>query len=502
MKRSLLGLALIASITAADAQPMLVKDINPGSGNNSFPHHLSVFNKKLAFWADDGTNGYELWTSDTSGTNIAFNINPAGASSIPYGASHTLPTVGKYMYFGANNGTSGTELYRWDGTTPPVMIAEIYAGSNSSNIDEVVAMNGKIYFDATDGVYGEELWMFDTMTNAATRLTDIYTGATSSSITNITVYNNKLYFGAFSPTNGQELFSYDPATNATMLVSDIEAGFSSSSPNNMVVINGKLYFTASTSANGRELYSYNGTTVTRLTDVITGSGNGINATGTGVSMIIGMGNAVYFSGNESVSSTGHLYKYDPATGLVTLIYKINPTGNSSINGIVNYNNKIIFSANNGTLGAELWWYRGTGIPTLVGDIRPGAIGSNPTDLTVVGNTLYMYASDSVNAGELFKFFDSTAAGITNVAFTGNVKVYPNPANSNVTVDLSLTETATLSLSLVAITGQVVYSVPATQYTSGNHQVNIPVNNLSAGTYIYTVSDKNGKVMVSGRLLKD
>lgn len=500
MKRSLLGLALTASFMAADAQPMLVKDINPGT-NGSFPCRITAFGKKLVFAADDGTNGTELWSMDSSGTNIAFNINPASASGFAYNVNRPMPSVGKFVYFPANNGTSGTELYRWDGTNPPALASEIAAGATGSGIDEVIALNGKIYFDANDGTYGEELWVYDTMTNTSARLTDVYTSG-SSSITDITVFNNKLYFSAFNTTTGSELYSYDPATNATALVLDIEAGGSSSSPNNMVVINGKLYFTATTFANGRELYSYNGTSVTRLTDVVTGANNGISASGTSTSLIVGLGGAVYFSGNESTSSFGHLYKYDPATGLTTLVYKINPTGSSNITNMFVYNGKIIFNANNGTLGAELWWYKGTGIPSMVADIRPGAISSSPAEFCVLNNTLYFQAADSVNGGELFKFFDSTSSGVTNVAFNGSVNVYPNPATSNVTIDIKLSQAAKLGMKLVDMAGRVVYSAAVTEYNSGSNKLNVPVSNLATGTYIYTLFDTNGRSMVSGRLVKE
>ncbi|MFO7091973.1 hypothetical protein B9R42_23050, partial [Arthrospira platensis PCC 7345] len=39
---------------------VLLKDINPGTGN-SFPSNFTVFNDTLYFQANDGTNGTELW---------------------------------------------------------------------------------------------------------------------------------------------------------------------------------------------------------------------------------------------------------------------------------------------------------------------------------------------------------------------------------------------------------------------------------------------------------
>jgi len=42
-----------------------VKDINPGPGGSS-PFGFTVLNNALYFSADDGTNGFELWRSDST----------------------------------------------------------------------------------------------------------------------------------------------------------------------------------------------------------------------------------------------------------------------------------------------------------------------------------------------------------------------------------------------------------------------------------------------------
>jgi len=60
-------------------EPLLFKDINPGSGSSS-PYNLTNINGTLYFTADDGTNGYELWKSDgtSAGTFQLKDINPGG----------------------------------------------------------------------------------------------------------------------------------------------------------------------------------------------------------------------------------------------------------------------------------------------------------------------------------------------------------------------------------------------------------------------------------------
>ena len=497
MKRSLLSVALLAGVISANAQSV-VKDINPGT-TGSFPYRMAAFGKNLAFTANDGTNGYELWLKDSSGTNLAFNINPASASSFSTTQNRTMAVVGKYLYFPANNGTSGTELYRWDGTNPPTLAAEVYTGTSSAGVDEVVAYKGKVYFDANDGNYGEELWVYDTTGNIAMRLTDISAGASSSFISSIAVYDTLVYFSAYTPATGQELYAYNPTTNSTTLVSDIETGTGSSSPNNLTVIGNKLYFSASTTSFGRELYSYNGLNVMRLTDVAAGNLSTITNYSIGQRIIAGFNNKIYFAGNDG-TNFGHLYAYDPATGNTALVYKTNPTGNSNISNILTAKNRIYFNADNGVNGNELWMYKGTGVPSMVADIYTGAVSSNPAEFLQMGINVYFRAADSANGTELFMLSDSTLS-VKNITFNADVKVYPNPTTGNATLAVTLEKAQVLNVSVTDMAGRVVYNNGATSYTSGKNEILIPAENMANGIYIYAIRSENGTLMASGRIQK-
>jgi ELWxxDGT repeat protein len=73
-------------------------------------------------------------------------------------------------------------------------------------------------------------------------------------------------------------------------------------------------------------------------------------------------------------------------------------------------NTLYFTANSERYGRELWKSDGTAAGTvLVKDIRPGAPASFPNSLTAVGNTLYFIADDGTTGPELWKS-DGTAAG--------------------------------------------------------------------------------------------
>jgi ELWxxDGT repeat protein len=90
----------------------MVKDINVGSGSSFshlFAHSSKVFNNKLYFSANDGITGYELWSTDGTGTtSMVKDINVGMSNSNP---SYSTVCNNK-LFFTANDGsTYGTELW-------------------------------------------------------------------------------------------------------------------------------------------------------------------------------------------------------------------------------------------------------------------------------------------------------------------------------------------------------------------------------------------------------
>lgn len=98
-----------------------------------------------------------------------------------------------------------------------------------------------------------------------------------------------------------------------------------------------------------------------------------------------------------------------------LFKSINPNGNSNPTNFKTFNNKIYFSANDGSHGVELWMSDGTAIgTTLFKDLNIGASGSSPSQLTVTSNHLYFVASDGA-AGDKLWVSDGTSNGTHSVA---------------------------------------------------------------------------------------
>ena len=94
-----------------------VADISPGS-SGSYASNLTEFDGQLFFTASDGTTGNELWVSDgtTEGTQLVADINSNSSSPFGYGSyASNLTEFDGQLFFTASDGTTGNELWVSDG---------------------------------------------------------------------------------------------------------------------------------------------------------------------------------------------------------------------------------------------------------------------------------------------------------------------------------------------------------------------------------------------------
>ena len=313
----------------------LVKDINVSG--DSYPFQLTVVNEKLYFSADDGS-GRKLWVSDgqTMGTMLATNSNDVNVIS----DSRFFATIGNTIYFSGNTSTAGSELFKYNTNAPGVtLVKNIAAGSDSSNPQNIINVEGTLFFSAKGPDGNTGLWKSDG-TDAGTQLVKNSFSNTSFSFYNFYNANGELYFTHSSNTYGAEIWKSDGTEVGTHIVKDIYPGASRSTPNYFTSLDGWIIFSANDGSTGIELWRSNGT-------------------------------------SEGTS----------------LIKDINKTTTSGSNpySLVNFNNTLFFSATENEHGAKLWKSNGTAEGTsLYKDILPGSIGSNPYNITPQKDNLYFF----------------------------------------------------------------------------------------------------------------
>src|SRR3989339_376275 len=235
-----------------EAGTIMVKDIVPGTGS-SYPEQFIAVNETLFFMANNGINGLELWKSD--GTE-------AGTVMVKYISFSKMTAGNNVLFFKAIDGIHGSELWQSDGTDAgTVMVKDINPGSSSSYTNGTLypfscAFNGAMFFPATDGTNGVELWKSDGTEAGTAMVKDIYSGSSSSYPTNLTFVNDVLFFTADNGTNGRELWRSDGTEAGTVMLDDIRVGSNSSSPYYLINVNGTLFFNADDGKKGKELWKY------------------------------------------------------------------------------------------------------------------------------------------------------------------------------------------------------------------------------------------------------
>lgn len=221
----------------------------------------TAYGNQLIFNAGTTSGSLQLYTTDGSTTSLLKTINSSATPSIS--ELYTAPTLNK-VFFQATDGTNGKELWITDGTTTgTVMLADINSGSGDSSPANFYEYNGKVYFSANDGTNGVELWVTDGTSAGTKMLKDINTSVAgaNSNPSNFYAYNGKLYFSANDGTNGVELWRTDGTAGNTQILLDINSGAGNSSPSDLISFNGDLYLAADAGVVGKELYKISASTL-------------------------------------------------------------------------------------------------------------------------------------------------------------------------------------------------------------------------------------------------
>ncbi len=362
----------------------MVKDIYPGGTtppNGSWPWNYVSHGGRVYFRADNGIDGYELWSSDgtAAGTALVKDIYP-GSALLPNSSwPGNLTSFGSRFYFSAKD-SRGVELWSSDGTAGgTTLVADIDtsgSGTGSSSPYGITPLGSRFYFGAFDA-RGTEFWASDGTAAGTTLVADIYPGASptpnSSQPSFLEVLNGNLYFRAYSDTvRGNELWSSDGSASGTTLVVDIWPGMAGPLPNNsnpmwLTAYKNRIYFSAYEPSRGNELWATDGTAVgTTLVVNINPLGGSSNP-----QFLAVFDNMLYFSADDGVRGQ-ELWMTDGTAAGTTIVADINPAGGSWMFPLGVINGKLIFTAFDPTRGYELWSTDGSaGGTTVVKDLNPG-----------------------------------------------------------------------------------------------------------------------------------
>jgi len=380
---SLVG-ASVAVADPADPVPELVEDINVVSADaGSTPDYLTSVGSFAVFVADDGVHGRELWRSDgtAAGTQLVADINPGPDSSDPYPRADT-------------------RLSYSQSASVPVRFTVI---------------DGIVYFVADDGTHGYELWRTDGTEAGTTLVADINPGAEASEPFSLTDVDGTLYLIAGDGVHGWEPWTSDGTEAGTTLLKDIRPegtwggwgppwGGSSTlffyfgNGAEFTKLGGFVYFGADDGVHGRELWRTDGTEAgtTLFKDIRPGStgSSGTILVGEGVSVndvfhLTRVGDRIVFAADNGVHGK-ELWKTQGSAANTTLLYDLNGSGSGLAfsSGLITLSAQfieidgtVLFTARSGSY--QLWRTDGT----VAGTSNLGSTGLG-RELTDVDGTLY------------------------------------------------------------------------------------------------------------------
>ena len=415
---------LLISAAVFGQSPALVKDINPVTADvnsSSYPAKGALANGKLYFaatdyqgrepWRTDGTSGGTIFLKDINSTAPALSSSP-----------HDFVKIGTNVYFFTGD-SSASQLWKVIGSdTVKLVQKDLVYPHDLVVTGSTLVFSGRLA-TANDG---QELLRFDTAIGVLQSF-DINPGPGSSDPRYLTVKGDSIFFSADDGTNGRELWIYDllNVTPVTM-ISDINTGSVSSDPYDFVIYHDTLFFSATTDPDGTELY-YSDGNVSGAGTGFFASINDINdpADSSSPSNKTVFNNKLIFSANNGIDGV-EPWEYDGTTGTIAILKNINPGASSSFAGQYGFKSAgsyLYFAANDGTNGMELWKTDAVfgGTTSLVNNINSGSSSSNPQSMYNLSDTLIFVADDG-NGPELWRSNGTNTAMIQNIQPLS----FPNP----------------------------------------------------------------------------
>ena len=408
----------------------MVRDVNAIS-SASTPSSITPVGSQLFFSANDGTHGRELWVTDgtPSGVRMVKDICTSGDGL--QSGSNTSNDKSRYreaavesrLFFLADDcATSGNELWVSDGTASgTTMVADLAPGSNPGDFASLTAVGSRLFFFHESSTSGWELWVTDGTSSGTQIVKDINPGAAGSTLQTTEglrthVVGDDMYFVASDGTHGYELWKSNGTAAGTTMVADLASGTSnsfhpSSARPSYAHVGSTLFFVTNDGQRSR-LWKTDGTASGTIE--ITAVGSTIDQ----MSYLTTLGSVVYFAATDGVRGL-ELWKTDGTSAGTTLVSDVNPGAAGSIRAgaltfpLYSVESRIYFVADDGLHGAELWSTDGTSSNTrMVVDAVPGNASSEPEQVVAHAGSLFFVILDTDEERRLWRH-DSNGSGVVD-----------------------------------------------------------------------------------------
>lgn len=421
------------------AGTLLVRDIYPGAASSA-PAQLTNVNGRLFFTANDGSTGRELWSSDGTegGTQLVKDIFAGTVTQLDQartppeqsGDPTLLTAVNQRLYFVVKT-SAGLELWQSDGTPAGTQSIKTLAADDQTTVSEMVAVGDALLL-VSNSVRGAELWQIDAAGNGA----PIAQSQQPKGLRDLTTLDGTtLYYARYDGEN-TGLWRFVVGTTAPQQVTVLYPFPNSENftfmPQLTPLGNGVLLFRAYAEATGVELWQSQGASATLVKDLNPGPDSSFFTPLTAQ----GAQDVLYFTAFEN--STGvELWRSNGTAGGTQLVKDLNPGLPDAFTGptaAVTVGTTLFFQLDDGVHGRELWHSDGTAAGTeLVKDIQPGSAASWSfygigATLVALNDRLLFGADDGVNGLELWQS-DGSAANthlLKDIALPGNAMLPPFP----------------------------------------------------------------------------
>jgi ELWxxDGT repeat protein len=363
----------------------IVKDTVAGAEGANFADfytHQGI----LYFRYTNDANGAELGqTNGTSSGTVLYNLTPGSDDSNPHG----FTTFADRLFFSA-------ESQLWS-LTPTQAPALFYRPNSSGNsfVNTLTVVGSQMFFNAENNADGRELWVTTgdpTDPSATTQVANISTGAGSSNPMWLTAFGSRVYFAASDGSGGVELWSSNGRDAS--LVADINPGSESSSPNDLTVFAGALYLYA----NDGELWRVTDSTSANRQSMVRLWDDPLEPYDTAINVALeAVGDKLYF--HTGVVGAGREYAWMQAPAAPRSVVAPTITGSAKVG-------RVLTSARGSWSGVpsaitSAQWYRCTSAGPSAGTTTP-TTSSLSGCVTISGATKATYKAVAADKGKYLR----------------------------------------------------------------------------------------------------